>query len=100
MTNKKLLQPIVTEILKTNPDTREDDMLLVSAVFDRLYKGLNDMSFRYIIERRKELKLPTFESISRVRRMIQKENPKLASERAVKRREKEEQKYKEEYGRL
>lgn len=100
MTNKKLLQPIVTEILKTNPDAREDDMLLVSAVFDRLYKGLNEMSFRYIIERRKELGLPTFESISRVRRMIQKENPELASERAVKRREKEEQKYREEYGRL
>lgn len=100
MTNKKLLQPIVTEILETMPETREDDMLLVAAVFDRLYKGLNEMSFRYIIERRKELKLPTFESISRVRRYIQNKNSNLASERAIQKREKEEQKYREEYGRL
>lgn len=100
MTNKKLLQPIVTEILETMPETREDDMLLISAVFDKLYEGLTNMSFNFIVNRRKELKLPTFESISRVRRMIQKENPGLASERAVKRREKEEQKYREEYGRL
>lgn len=100
MTNKKLLQPIVTEILKTNPETREDDMLLISAVFDKLYKGLTDMSFNFIVNRRKELKLPTFESITRARRYIQAEHPELASERAKQNRQEEEQKYREEYGRL
>lgn len=100
MTNKKLLQPIVTEILKTNPETREDDMLLVSAVFDKLYEGLTDMSFNFIVNRRKDLQLPTFESITRARRYVQAEHPELASERAIQRREKEEQKYREEYGRL
>lgn len=100
MTNRKLLQPIITEILKTKPETREDDMLLISAVFDKLYEGLTDMSFNYIVNRRKDLQLPTFESITRARRYVQNENPELASERAKQKRQEEELKYREEYGRL
>ena len=100
MTNKKLLQPIVTEILETIPETREDDMLLISTVFDKLYEGLTNMSFNFIVNRRKELKLPTFESITRVRRYIQNKNPNLASERVKQNRQEEELKYREEYGRL
>lgn len=100
MTNRKLLQPIITEILKTKPETREDDMLLISAVFDKLYEGLTDMSFNYIVNRRKDLQLPTFESITRARRYVQNENPELASERAIQKRQEEELKYREEYGRL
>lgn len=92
----KKIQLVVKEILEHNPKAREDDFLLIGMVYYRLYPV--DFTFSYIAKHHKELKLPSFESITRARRKVQEEHPELISEFARDIRKQEEIKYTYEYG--
>ncbi len=90
------LQPIVKEILEHNVIAREDDFILIGMVYYKLHPV--DYTFSYIAKHHKELKLPSFESITRDRRKVQEAYPELVSEEAKEIRREEEIKYMYEYG--
>lgn len=66
----------VERILRTKPQTRNDDFLLINEVYKE-YISTQSMSFDLLSRMHRELELPPFESITRARRKIQKENEDL-----------------------
>ena len=66
----------VERILRTKPRTRNDDFLLINEVYKE-YISTQSMSFDLLAKMYRELELPPFESITRARRKIQKDNEKL-----------------------
>ena len=85
------VQPLVYTALKNTPETRADDYLLVLEVYKHFISV--DMSLKTVLEHHIELGLPSFASIIRIRRKLQKNNPELASLTAAVMREKEEKEY-------
>ena len=75
----RMLEPIVYEILKNQPETRKDDYLLIEQVIDRIIPT-QDLSFKNVMTNHKELGLPSLESITRCRRKLQAGNPDLVDE--------------------
>ena len=79
MGNFKKIQDIVEIILKEEPDTRDDDMLLYY-MYCTKYGFLGSGNFHKIFEDkeyRSTLGISVFETISRCRRKLQAENPSL-----------------------
>ncbi len=66
----------VERILRTKPRTRNDDFLLINEVYKE-YISTKSMSFDLLARMHRELELPPFESITRTRRKIQKDNEEL-----------------------
>lgn len=95
---KTTLRKIVKDILSINQYARDDDFILVLEVYRKMRFLAPTMAMEDVFERHKELRLPSFESITRCRRNLQKECPELrASESARKIRKEEEMAYREEY---
>lgn len=80
---KKLckLENIVKEVLTDIPDTRDDDFKLIAYTYYKLDIRISATSFNTVMIKHKELGLPPFESITRVRRKLQADHEEL---RAVK----------------
>ena len=79
MGNFKKIQDIVEIILKEEPETRDDDMLLYY-MYCTKYGFTNNGNFHKLFsdkEYRNSLGIAVFETISRCRRKIQAENPSL-----------------------
>lgn len=85
------VQPIVYEALTNNPATRGNDYLLVLEVFKHFIS--EDMSIKTILEHHIELGLPSFASIIRIRRKLQKKYPELENATAAEMRAEEEREY-------
>lgn len=68
-------------VLKIYPDSRNNDGLLVSKVTEILNPSIKGLKFNFVLENRKVLGLPSFETITRARRKLQENNPEL---RAIK----------------
>lgn len=95
---KTTLRKIVKDVLSINKYARDDDFVLVLEVYRKMRFLAPTMAMEDVFERHKELGLPSFESITRCRRKLQKECPELrASEYARKIRKEEEMAYREEY---
>lgn len=92
MARIKKVQPIVYEVLTNNPVTRGNDYLLVLEVFKKFI--CEDMSIKTVLEHHAELGLPSFASIVRVRRKLQKAYPELENEKAKAMRAEERKEYK------
>ena len=90
------LQPIVKEILEKSLIARDDDFILIGMVYYKLHP--TDYTFSYIAKHHKELKLPSFESITRARRKVQEEYPELINKEVKEIRTQEEIRYMCEYG--
>lgn len=69
------------QVLKTYPNTRNDDGFLVSKVIETMNPAIKGLKFNFVMENRKALGLPSFETITRARRKIQANHPSL---RAIK----------------
>ncbi len=82
---------IVFEILQEKEETREDDFLLFYEVIKRI--GLGNLRLDYILTNHAILGIPSFETISRCRRKIQREHPELSGEAMRKIRKKEEMEF-------
>lgn len=77
------LEPIVHNALQTNKSTREDDHLLYVEVVYALRPDLVNSNFLDVFKQVKVLKLPTFESVSRVRRKLQEKYEDLRGSRII-----------------
>ena len=89
----KKLETVVMPILKDNPPTRSDDFLLYCEVLKQTVPNVLQLSTETFLCSHKSLGVPSYESVSRVRRKIQANNPELVSDRAKQKREQEEQDY-------
>lgn len=92
MARIKNVQPIVFNALLEKPETRADDYILVLEVYKHFISV--EMSLETVLKHHIELGLPSFASIVRIRRKLQKKHPELASSIAVaKMRASEEREY-------
>lgn len=78
----------VTYLLEQYPKLRDDDFLLIGAVYHQFYGVEYNDSFLVIMKEHEELHLPSFESIRRTRQKVQEERLDLCSSKA-KQREKQ-----------
>lgn len=78
----------VTYLLEKYPALRDDDFLLIGAVYHTYYGVEYGDTFLDVMKHHKEKRLPSFESIRRTRQKVQEERFDLASSKA-KRREKQ-----------
>lgn len=95
----KKIQDIVEIILKEEPETRDDDMLLYY-MYCTKYGFLGSNNFYKIFEDkeyRSTLGISVFETISRCRRKLQAENPSLKSSQETQYQRLEQEKKFEEY---
>lgn len=95
MTAEKLLkqEEMVLPILKEFPYTRSDDFALYAEVIRAHFPNLIDYSFLYVLLNHRELNVPSYDSITRVRRKLQRKHEDLASERTKAKRAKQEAEY-------
>ena len=85
------VQPIVHNILIDKPETRADDFLLVLEVYKHFVSG--EMSLTTVFEHHIELGLPSFASVVRARRKLQRKHQELVNETAAEIRAQEETEY-------
>lgn len=78
----------VTYLLETYPRLRDDDFLLIGAVYSQFYNVGHSDSFLEVMKHHDEKHLPSFESIRRTRQKVQEERLDLCSSKA-KQREKQ-----------
>lgn len=88
----KNVQPFVHKALVDNPATRTDDFLLVLEVYKNFIKA--DMRLETVLLYHKELGVPSFASIIRTRRKLQKKHPELEKESTAQMRATAENDYK------
>lgn len=86
------VQPMVYKAMVDKPVTRTDDYLLMLEVYKNFV--CEDMSFKTVLEHHVELGLPSFASILRSRRKLQKMYPELVNATAADMRAREEKVYK------
>lgn len=78
-----MLEPTIKEILEHDPTARNDNFVLVSSVYQRLGKINDTQTFYCVMLGHKQLGLPSFESITRVRRRVQKKYPTLRANKQI-----------------
>lgn len=84
MRNAKSIEDIVRGILITEPHTRDDDERLYFRVCQLANPGALNMPMSYVLMKRAELGLPKYNTVCRIRRMVQVKDPKLqASKEAL-----------------
>lgn len=86
------VEPKVFNALVYRPETRADDYLLVLEVFKEYINP--EMSLNTVLEHHIELGLPSFASILRTRRKLQRKYPELENEAMADIREGEQKEYK------
>lgn len=86
------VEPLVYKALIENPSTRADDFLLLLEVYKNFITG--ELTFETVVKHHIELGLPSYVTIPRIRRRLQKRYPELESENATKIRAEEEKEYK------
>lgn len=86
----------IKQILIENPASRDDDMLLYGAFLAKFLIVSPTETFYEVCSTAKIRKMPSYESISRVRRKVQEKEPLLQGKRRKQRME-EEEKYHEYY---
>lgn len=94
MEQLETIEANVKSVLEQDEDARNDDMTLYLRVCDVYVKDMGDVPFATVMLQYKLFGLPNFESVSRIRRKLQKQNPELlGSTRIQKQRTRQEQLY-------
>lgn len=101
--NNSKLNDMVESVLQSFPETRDDDFLLYGYVCHNMMKGTKfpnvwNMTFGYICSNHLQLELPSYESVTRMRRKIQESNAELRGHGYNRRKERAEE-YRTEYRR-
>lgn len=97
---KKQVRTIVKQILIENENARKDDFVLVYEFINKVTGGcakfmmLSDVANSHV-----QYGIPSFESITRARRQVQKEMPELKEKKMAEIRANEEKEFREEYRR-
>lgn len=84
MKNMRKLEGIVKDVLEESKEAREDDFLLIFKVYKAINESVIYKDFRQVMRDHVEFGLPSFESITRARRKVQKEYPELQSSKRTK----------------
>lgn len=87
------VQPLVYTALVERPEARADDYILVLEVYKHFISP--EMSLKTVLEHHIELGLPSFASIVRSRRKLQRKYPELVNETAAAIREGEREEYRQ-----
>ena len=97
MTVNKLvkMEDIVKPILEKDEKARNDDFYLYAEVLWQVIPHALHFSMARGLRNHKELGLPNYESVTRVRRKLQEKYPELASEKVKKKRRENQEIYKE-----
>lgn len=97
MNQTKFLQQeaAITAILEEKPQTRDDDCILYAEVLRRHYPDAFSLGLIEAFVNHATLKIPSYESVTRVRRKVQAQREDLTSERARRKRAKEAEIYRE-----
>ena len=86
-------EAMVLAILQEVEAARSDDYVLFAEVINRHYPDIANTPLYKALVEHKEINLPSYESITRVRRKLQNKHPEYASERVKKNRERMELEY-------
>lgn len=70
-------------VLQSVPESRSNDGLLISRVLERINPAVKGLKFNYVLEHKKELNLPSFETITRARRLLQSNHIELKADNVV-----------------
>lgn len=70
-------------ILTNYPDSRNDDCVLISLVVEKLNPAIKGLKFNFVLENSKILGLPSFKTIERNRRKLQRKYPELRADKEV-----------------
>lgn len=87
------VQPLVYKALVDKPEARTDDFILVLEVLKNFIPP--EMRLETVLEHHTELGIPSFSSIIRIRRKLQRKYPELVNETAAKMRAKAEKDYRD-----
>lgn len=87
------VQPLVYKALTDHPITRTDDFILVLEVLKNFVTP--EMRLETVLEHHIELGIPSFASIIRIRRKLQKKHPDLVNEATAEMRAKAVKDYKD-----
>lgn len=71
------LEQLVTECLEYSQQARDDNFILIADVIKRLQPDTRDYSFQMTMRNHEMLNIPSFETITRVRRKILEKRPDL-----------------------
>lgn len=85
---------IVLRVLEKNETARKDDFVLLSSVLDEL-GVVSNFDMRTMLNNHIYFGLPSFESVTRARRKVQKKYPELKDAKAVEIRAAEQEQYRE-----
>lgn len=89
------IEHIVERILELKEDARKSDDILYLYTCEYFYRGAMNMSIKVFFNSRDSLGIPTYESVSRVRRKIFGERPELKPKEVTKLREEMEDVYRD-----
>ena len=93
------LEPIVKQVLEESELARDDDFVLIKAVFEFINPHAVHEPFSKVLDLHKSYGLPSFESVTRARRKLQSEYKNLASSKQVEAMRAEEEENFREYAR-
>ena len=83
MEELRTIKGIVRSILEDDVLSRSSDMRLYLKFVETVNPSVTEMRFWFVIENMADLGLPSFESIGRVRRKLQEQNPDLRANEVV-----------------
>lgn len=79
------IKAVIQRLLTEEEATRNDDHLLYIRVCGEICPNALNQPLYRVFTRHKELNLPNYDSVTRLRRMIQKRHPELAPCQEIKR---------------
>lgn len=86
---KDELTPVVKKVLQEHKETRDSDSKLICWVYAETNPEVMKLSFSKVMWNTKFFKLPSFETIGRIRRKLQHDHPELRGKLYEKRMEKQ-----------
>ena len=90
------LEPRVQAVLEDFEDTRGDDAILYGRYIERYRPDLSEVPATTLFRHHKEYQVPSYESVTRIRRKVQTKNfDLLPTEKTRQKRDKAEQDYKD-----
>lgn len=94
----KGIKTTVRQVLVEEPLARDDDHILWLEVIKKRIPAATIMSLEAVLTKYQSLGIPSFESVSRARRYIQADEPRLSSSKRIyEARKEEEERYRREY---
>ena len=77
------LYDLVKKLLQEKEELRGDDDFLYCEVIKNIYPNILNLTAEQFFYKRKNYKIPSFESVSRCRRKLQEEHPELRPPKKV-----------------